>query len=331
MTRMPFYPDNQKRARRLEQLVNSIAGLQSDIQDQADRIDKRSKDIRRVVGTLLTEHGIDNIDVLIEKSTEQFSPDDERKFNKLIAAAKKNTGAKLLDANTVLALGRSAVRASGVRAIGEFFRTVQEGSAVGINIAAEKLVQAATESEKALNAEAAVVGVGATGEPAATAAKEVSKAAKVASKVAVCIKLLGTIGFIVTVIMTALEVVHGSKQKTELIKAIHNAQPARLCIAYFAAEAKNISEQLVTLATYVDLVAQKDKDSEMLAKKLRDTIIQRITTDNSLISWKTLEKKLLLEDKKSASYYGDNDLDSADVVRLAKTAEKESQVRPDDD
>ncbi|KAI0791759.1 hypothetical protein C8Q75DRAFT_732158 [Abortiporus biennis] len=324
---MPFYPDNQKRARRLEQLVNSIAGLQSDIQDQADRIDKRSKDIRRVVGKLLTEHGIDNIDLIAAAKKNSNLNWEELIVGLLIGPA----GAKLLDANTVLALGRSAVRASGVRAIGEFFRTVQEGSAVGINIAAEKLVQAATESEKALNAEAAVVGVGATGEPAATAAKEVSKAAKVASKVAVCIKLLGTIGFIVTVIMTALEVVHGSKQKTELIKAIHNAQPARLCIAYFAAEAKNISEQLVTLATYVDLVAQKDKDSEMLAKKLRDTIIQRITTDNSLISWKTLEKKLLLEDKKSASYYGDNDLDSADVVRLAKTAEKESQVRPDDD
>ncbi|KAI0798223.1 hypothetical protein C8Q75DRAFT_741031 [Abortiporus biennis] len=343
---MPFYPDNEKRATRLSQLVNSIADMQTDIQDYADRIEKRNKDIRPVVNKMLKEKGIDSIDVLLEKATDQFTSDDERRYKKLIDAAKKNSklnweelvvglllgpaGGKLVDAKSVLAIGRFAVRASGVQAISEFFKTAQEGSATAIQAAAEKLIQAANESEKALSIEAVAVEVGETGK-AAEVAQEISKAASAASKVAVCVKLLSAIGFVVTVVMGVIELIHGAEQKTQLIEAIHKTQPTRLCIAYFAAEAKNIIQQMELFASYVEMLADTtEAASNEAAKKLREKIIRNITTDNSLINWKTLEKGLESEDKKSASYYGDDDLDSIVVVRLAKTAEKESKIDDDD-
>ncbi|KAL0945739.1 hypothetical protein HGRIS_014884 [Hohenbuehelia grisea] len=84
---MVFYPDNVPRAGRLQQLVNSIANMQTDIEDYADRMDNKNKDIRPLIDKVLEERGIDTLDELIEKAASQLSTEQQRVFRKVDGAS----------------------------------------------------------------------------------------------------------------------------------------------------------------------------------------------------------------------------------------------------
>ncbi|KAL0948772.1 hypothetical protein HGRIS_008902 [Hohenbuehelia grisea] len=356
---MVFYPDNVPRAGRLQQLVDSIANMQTDIEDYADRMDKKNKDIRPLIDKVLKERGIDTLDELIEKAASQLSADQQRVFRKLIDAAKKGQrlswetlvgGLMLLPVGkaatpkAVLGLGRYAVRASNVQAIAGFFKTVEQGNPAAISsgivapplsgslcsfqiislrIAAEKIIEEARESEAALEEAAKTAAEAGEG---GTVVEEAEKGALAAARISKLLKLLGVIGFVATIVVAIIEAVQGAKQKEKLKEAIHTCQPARLCIAYYASEGANIIQQLELCSTYLETLADKeDPKSEELAKKLHDKILDNISSANSSFDWRKRERKMDAEDKKSPSYYGDDDLEFEEVVRLARAAEKDSR------
>jgi hypothetical protein len=77
---MPFYPDNIHRAGRLQQLVDSIANMQTDIEDFSEQMDRKLKRMKEPLEKLLKEEGIDSIDKLIEKSQDMLSPQQQNAF-----------------------------------------------------------------------------------------------------------------------------------------------------------------------------------------------------------------------------------------------------------
>ncbi|KAL0957348.1 hypothetical protein HGRIS_001152 [Hohenbuehelia grisea] len=52
---MVFYPDNVPRAGRLQQLVDSMANMQTDIKHDAEQMDEKNKQIRPLIEKMLKE------------------------------------------------------------------------------------------------------------------------------------------------------------------------------------------------------------------------------------------------------------------------------------
>jgi hypothetical protein len=59
--------------------------------------------------------------------------------------------------------------------------------------------------------------------------------------------------------------------------------------------------------------------------QLHNKLIDNISSDNSLIDWKQLEKELEKQDKQSASYYGGDDLSFEAVLKAARVSAKEAE------
>ena len=72
--------DNVKRASRLQQLVDSMANMQTDIKHDADQMDSKDKAIRPAINAMLKERGIDNIDDLIAKSLAKMTPEEKKQY-----------------------------------------------------------------------------------------------------------------------------------------------------------------------------------------------------------------------------------------------------------
>ncbi|KAI0798260.1 hypothetical protein C8Q75DRAFT_741167 [Abortiporus biennis] len=285
---LPALPSlNERRSRHLQYFVDSIAKMQEDISKYAERMDKyHSEEISPVVNKLLGKQEIGSIDVLTAKTTNGFSLDDMHRFKKLIEMAKnlvdndsinweqfvagllfRPDGGRLLNTKQVLAVGRFTVRASGIQAIAHFFRTAQFQGTTSIPAVTEKLISIANENAKALRKFSDQETVAASNEV-------VSKAADETARIAVCVKLLTAIGYHITMVIPMLEIIQFDRreQKEKSIEAIHNCQTARLCIAYFAAEAKDIFQQLELYVSYLKLLADaKDASSKEAASKVSTT------------------------------------------------------------
>jgi transcriptional accessory protein Tex/SPT6 len=76
----PLSPDNQPRAGRVQQLVDSIANMQTDIKNDAKQMDKKNADMRPKVDALLNKNGLDSIDDLIKKAMAQMTDDERKQF-----------------------------------------------------------------------------------------------------------------------------------------------------------------------------------------------------------------------------------------------------------
>jgi hypothetical protein len=57
---------------------------------------------------------------------------------------------------------------------------------------------------------------------------------------------------------------------------------------------------------------------------MHDKLIKNISSDNSAIDWRQLEKDLERQDKQDSNYYGGNDLGFEAVLKAAKASEKDS-------
>jgi hypothetical protein len=75
--------DNIPRAGRLQQLVDSIANIQTDIEDYAAKMDKKNKAIRPLLKKILEAQGIPDIDKLIERAGNQLTTDQQSAFQKV--------------------------------------------------------------------------------------------------------------------------------------------------------------------------------------------------------------------------------------------------------
>ncbi|KAJ7813988.1 hypothetical protein B0H14DRAFT_2458285 [Mycena olivaceomarginata] len=321
---MVFYPDNEKRASRLQQLVNSMDNMQTDIKHTAAQMDEMNEKIRPAINAMLKERQMNTVDDLIQKSMEKMTPDDKKQFEALIKAAKAAKAGfdwtyfaagmlmlpegAILTGKVVMSVGRFACRMQAVQGIAKFFKAASGGAE-----AAAIAAQAANDLEKgAIEAEAAAKEAGVAGE----AGTEITEAARAMGRVSKFLKVIGVIGFVVTIVVAVVEAIQGAAQKAKLIETIQNCQPARLCIAYFKRESTNIMGQLQLVATYLELASGPEADPA-LAKVLSNKIVKNISADNSKIDFDKLEIEMETQDRTSGGFYGDDDLPTVTVIQKA--------------
>ena len=74
------FKENVKRASRLQQLVDSMGNMQTDIKHDADQMDAKDKAIRPAIDAMLKERGLDSIDDLIAKSLAKMTPEEKKQY-----------------------------------------------------------------------------------------------------------------------------------------------------------------------------------------------------------------------------------------------------------
>lgn len=77
--------DNQKRAIRVQQLVDSCAEAQTDVKHQSDNFVKANGDIKSIVDSVLHKNGFASLDDLFNKAMEKMTPDERKKFEAVSA------------------------------------------------------------------------------------------------------------------------------------------------------------------------------------------------------------------------------------------------------
>ena len=72
--------DNEKRASRLQQLVDSMADMQTDVKNIGVKMDEKNVKYRPAIDKLLKAHGMDSVDDVINKAMAEMTPDERKAF-----------------------------------------------------------------------------------------------------------------------------------------------------------------------------------------------------------------------------------------------------------
>jgi hypothetical protein len=318
-----FYPDNDKRASRLQQLVDSMANMQTDIQNDAKAMDDKNVAIRPQIDKLLKMNGYDTMQQLIDKSMALLTPDQRKQFEAMVKDAQSSKAGfdwtyfaagvlmlpegLVLTGKTVMAIGSFVMKSGVIQSLANLFKSGAEAGAGAAAAVAEAAETASTEATNEM-AEAGEVG------------EEVAETLSFASALGTFFKVLGGVGFVVTLVVGIVEVVEGAEQKAKLIDAIHSCQSSRLAIKYFKTEADNIIQNLTTIALYVDAMVGTDQmpANPAVATYLGQAIMTSISKLDAAINWDGLESQLDAQDRTSGLFYGDDDLPASQVVAVAK-------------
>lgn len=110
----------------------------------------------------------------------------------------------------------------------------------------------------------------------------------------------------------------GGKLKEELIDAIRRLQPLRLTTAHFKAEGMYIVQQLGVLQIYLDATPGGSSPDPALATAVSEKIIKDLTKANRLINLDRLESDLEAQDRRSGTFYGNDDLKHDEVIAAAR-------------
>ena len=73
-------PDNEKRATRLQQLVDSMANMQTDVKNIGDNMDEKNEQYRPAIDALLKANGMDSVDDVINKAAAEMTDEERRGF-----------------------------------------------------------------------------------------------------------------------------------------------------------------------------------------------------------------------------------------------------------
>lgn len=73
-------PDNEKRASRLQQLVDSIANMQTDVKDIGRKMDEKNEKYRPAINELLKANHVDSVDDVINKAASRMTPEERKAF-----------------------------------------------------------------------------------------------------------------------------------------------------------------------------------------------------------------------------------------------------------
>ena len=72
--------DNEKRATRLQQLVDSMANMQTDVKNIGENMDAKNEQYRPAIDALLKANGMDSVDDVINKATAEMTDGDRKAF-----------------------------------------------------------------------------------------------------------------------------------------------------------------------------------------------------------------------------------------------------------
>ena len=74
------HSDNKKRSERVQQLVESINGLQNDIKAIGVQLEEKSHEYKDGIDAMLKAHGMNGVDDVIAKAASQMTPQDQKEF-----------------------------------------------------------------------------------------------------------------------------------------------------------------------------------------------------------------------------------------------------------
>ncbi|PIL25613.1 hypothetical protein GSI_11362 [Ganoderma sinense ZZ0214-1] len=316
---MVFYPDNENRATRLQQLVDSMANLQTNVKDMGKDMDEKNAKYRPAINKLLKANGMDSIDDLINKVAAKMTPEERKVFEALVKTAKGSKAGfdttyfvcsllmvpegAVLTGKLAIAIVKWGTNMVSLKALADFFKAAETGTEAAAAAAAEAAA-GAEEAEKTLQG-------------AGEAGVEVSKSMVWLGRLGTFFKVLGAVGLVITIIAGIIELVEGEEQKKKLVAAIHGLQPARLTTAFFKREGTKIMEQLTTLQLYLDASPGGSDPDPTIAAYIGKKLIKKIAEEQAAIDLNELEGELEREDRSSSLFYGGDDLSRAEVVATA--------------
>ncbi|PIL25616.1 hypothetical protein GSI_11365 [Ganoderma sinense ZZ0214-1] len=324
---MVFFPDNQQRANRLQQLVDSMADMQTDVKDIGTKMDEKNTQYRPAIDAILSANNLATIDDLIAATAARMTPQEQAVFEALIktARASKSVGFDIsylvgsllmapegvaLTGTQAISIARWGSRMIAVKNMSNFCKAAEEGAEAAAE-AASKIAAEAEDAEKALEG---------TGD-ASEAGEEAVKAATMMGRIGTFLKVLGGVGLVITLISGVIELVQGAEQKAKLIDAIHALQPSQLTTAFYKQEGTNIMNQLESLDDYLDAMpGGSDPDPDFAARTAK-RIILHIQTENAAIDLGPLEDELEVQDRSSSLFYGGDDLSRDQVIAEAEQAQ----------
>lgn len=209
-----IYPDNAKRADRVQQLATNIGSIQSEVNGSLDRVDTASDHQTAEVNEILKMENFASIDDLIKALSALLTPEQLAAYNEQVQHIKDQdeTTSKILDSSLLVSfiagaiglgaapvarvLGTGAL-AAGADLFSRGFRAMLAGDEAGV-----AMMAGAFRTFRALS-------VG--GEVSETAAR-VTRFVRTASAV------LTVLGVVLDGIIIIYEAVEGAQQKTELQK-----------------------------------------------------------------------------------------------------------------
>ncbi|KAI1791442.1 hypothetical protein LXA43DRAFT_429416 [Ganoderma leucocontextum] len=320
---MVFFPDNQQRATRLQQLVDSMANMQTDVKNIGQQMDDKNVQYRPALDAILQAGGHATVDDIINRTASGMTPDERKVFEALIKTAKASKSGfdvtyfiggllmvpegVVLTGSQAIAIARWGSRMINVKNMANFFKAAEGGTAAAAE-AANKIASEAKEAQETLE-EAGDAG---------DAGEEAAKAATLMGRIGTFFKVLGAVGLVVTLIAGVIELVEGAEQKKKLIDAIHSLQPTRLTTAFFQQEGTNIMNQLESLDDYLGAMPGSSDPDPSFAARTAKSIVAHIQAADDDIHLDKLETGLETQDRTSGLFYGGDDLTHDQVVAAAE-------------
>ncbi|KAG6843986.1 hypothetical protein H0H87_010945 [Tephrocybe sp. NHM501043] len=339
------FAENIPRADRLQALINHVAIIQTDVAREKKRMDELDKHSREVLNTLLERGEIKTLEELNKEAMERLTPEQRKEYQALIEVTKQvgqitNTvlwaglvlgGEKIITVGApfLLSLARGLAAMQGVQGILGAIVGVSEGIAAGATAAGEGLAQAAQRATQTVTesgaAGAAAVGktgaaAGAATETAVAETKKVTSSLTFMSKYG---KWLSRLGVVLLAVVPLVELVYGKAQRDKLVEGIHDTQVARLVIAALRQEARQVTENMNSIKSYLEFLKGNKTTS---AQEFGEELIRTIRSQHAQIDLTRIEKELRGDIDKDDSYKKD-DLEIADVVLLALKEQTDSEEK----
>ncbi|KAG6850759.1 hypothetical protein H0H93_008797 [Arthromyces matolae] len=317
-----FYSDNHARADRLQQLINNIGVIQTDIANEQKRMNQLDAECQEKLDELLKAGQIESLQELKEKAFSKLTEDEKEEFNQLISATKTVAqvtetmlwagllfgGNKLLELSgkVIMSIVRGVAEIQAVRvAVAAFVDTVSNIIKGGAS-AGRALAQAASKARDLAEGAKRVTGL-------ANAESPVSRIFKFLGKIG---KWLSWFGVVLVAATPLIELFAGGQQKQDLIEGIHETQVTRLVVNVLKHQARNITEQMSSTNMYLSMLK---KGKKVFAEALGAEMIDSIQRLNDKINLHSLEDSLHEADLSTLNFYGGDDLGKSAVVMQAET------------
>jgi len=317
-----FYPDNAQRGDRLQQLVDDIASIQTNIANQSSTMDKADSSMRQNLDQLMKDNNMTTFDQLQDYIMAEMTPDQKKDYQQLIDFNKKFgdvTDSTLQVSSMIAGLAVTAKLGISITAFSQTVGMIRvvKGYAKGFQILLTEGFSVAYEYFKGFRAALGAISEDFT---------EATRFGKILGTAAEFCEFLGWAGVALDAVILIIQAIEGAEQKTKLIDAIHQTQIARLSSAYFNAEAILMTAHVESLSDWMEMRSSDDPDDQAGARALGKKIAKRIAEDVSTVTLEATETTLEGQDN-SRSHYASDDLSRADVIKGATDDTKKAGLK----
>jgi len=307
-----IYPDNTLRADRLQQLVNDVVSLQTQITNCNNQMDRAEAAMKPLIAKMETAQGIKTFDDLRAKISAALPEAQRTLYNDMIVFNSTiGDVADVITKTSSFILGSAS--ASGIAIdITVYSKTVGlirivKAYAYCFKLLVTEGFDVALKAFKGLREGLQIISEGFT---------EASTFGRVLGTAAEFIEFLGYVGVLVDGIILIMRTIQAAEQKAKLIDAIHKTQVSRLSCSLFNDEATKVVAHVESFVDWVTMAASSDADDQAGARAMGKRIAKTLATPQTAATLADMETLLEQQDK-ARKYYSADDLPRADVISLA--------------